>query len=182
MPLPPAPRRPGFRGFAASRGALMALALSLGACSFIDAPPMSRGHLVTEEQLKELVPGVQRRADVQALLGSPTARGTFDDSNWYYISAISRARPMQQEAITSQRVVVVEFDDGGKVKRVRELSGDDGRSVSFVARETPVPGNERSLLQALFGNVGRFNPLGGGAGGINNTNPGGTQPNSTRIN
>ncbi len=182
MPLPTRPRRPGFLGSAASRGVLVALALGLGGCRVIDAPPVLRGHMVTDEQLKELVPGVQGRADVQALLGSPTARGTFDDNNWYYISAITRARPMQQESISNQRVVVVEFDDAGKVKQVRELGEDDGRRVSMVSRETPVPGNERSLLQSLFGNVGRFNPLGGGAGGINNTNPGGTQPNSTRIN
>jgi hypothetical protein len=25
----------------------------------------------------------------------------------------------------------------------------------MVSRETPVPGNERTLLQALFGNIGR---------------------------
>lgn len=171
MPLPQALRRPGFRGSAASRGALLALALSLGGCSFIDAPPVSRGHLVTEEQLKELVPGVQGRADVQALLGSPTARGTFDDANWYYISAITRARPMQKEHVSNQRIVVVEFDDAGKLKGVRELDESAGRSVNIVSRETPVPGNERSLLQALFGNVGRFNPLGAGSGGINAPTP-----------
>jgi outer membrane protein assembly factor BamE (lipoprotein component of BamABCDE complex) len=169
-------------GSAVSRGVLLALALGLGACRVIDAVPIARGHLVNEDQLKELVPGVQGRADVQALLGSPTARGTFDDSNWYYISSTSRARPMQQESISNQRVVVVEFDDAGKLKLVRELGEDAGRSVRIVSRETPVPGNERSLLQSLFGNVGRFNPLGGAGGGVNNTNPGGTQPNSTRIN
>jgi outer membrane protein assembly factor BamE (lipoprotein component of BamABCDE complex) len=169
-------------GSAGSCGVLLALALSLGACRVIDAPPVARGHLVTEEQLKELVPGVQGRADVQALLGSPTARSTFDDNNWYYISATTRARPMQQESISNQRVVIVEFDDAGKLKGVRELGEDAGRRVSFVSRETPVPGNERSLLQSLFGNVGRFNPLSGAGGGVNNTNPGASQPNSTRIN
>ncbi len=182
MPLSSRPRRPALKAAAASRGVLLALALGLGGCSVIDAPPVSRGHRVADDQLKELVPGVQGRADVQALLGTPTARGTFDDNQWYYISATSRARPMQQESISQQRVVVVEFDDAGKLRQVRELGESDGRNVSFVARETPVPGNERSLLQALFGNVGRFNPLGGGAGGVSQTNPGATQPNSTRIN
>ena len=182
MPLQTRLRCPFSKGSAASRGVLLALALGLGACSVIDAPPVARGHRIAEEQLKELVPGVQGRADVQALLGSPTARGTFDDNFWYYISATTRARPMQQESISGQRVVVVEFDDAGKLRQVRELGPNDGRSVSIVARETPVPGNERSLLQALFGNVGRFNPLGGAGAGVNNTNPGGTQPNSTRIN
>ena len=39
--------------------------------------------------------------------------------------------------------------------------------VTIVSRETPVPGTERSLLQSLFGNLGR--PSMGGAGtGIGN--------------
>ena len=172
----------GRLGPAARRLALLAWALSLGACSIIDAPPVARGHRVADDTLKELVPGVQRRADVQALLGTPTARGTFDDNMWYYISATTRARPMQQESISNQRVVAVEFDDAGRLKQVRELNEADGQRVNFVSRETPVPGNDRSMLQALFGNVGRFNPLGGAGGGLNQTNPGATQPNSTRIN
>ncbi len=32
------------------------------------------------------------------------------------------------------------------------------RSVAMVGRETPVPGTERTLLQALFGNIGRVGP------------------------
>jgi hypothetical protein len=31
-------------------------------------------------------------------------------------------------------------------------------AVNFVERETPTPGTERSVLQALFGNVGRVGP------------------------
>jgi outer membrane protein assembly factor BamE (lipoprotein component of BamABCDE complex) len=162
-------------------GALLAMAISLGGCSFFDAPPVARGHKVTEDQLKELVPGVQSKTDVETLLGSPTARGTFDDNNWYYISATSRYRPMQRESVTDRKVVVVEFDDAGKLKQVHELGEDDGRQINIVSRETPVPGNDRSLLQALFGNMGRFNPLGAAGAGINNTNPGATQPNSTRL-
>ena len=42
--------------------------------------------------------------------------------------------------------------------RTRILGEDDGKSVAMVARETPTPGNDRTLLQALFGNVGRIGP------------------------
>ena len=176
MSQPARPRHPG-------RGTLLALVLSLplalGGCSFFDSPQMIRGHRVTEEQLAQLVPGVQSRNDVQTLLGSPTARSTFDDSAWYYISAVSRARPLAKESISQQRVVVLEFGANGKLTQVRELGQDDAANVSIVQRETPVPGNERTLMQALFGNVGRFNPL--GSAGLNNTTPGASQPNSTRI-
>lgn len=158
--------------------ALLALTLSLGACSYIDAPPVARGHRVTEDQLAQLVPGVQGRADVQSALGSPTARSTFDDNSWYYISATSRSRPMTKEVISDQRVVVVEFDDAGKLKGVRQLGEADQVPVRIVERETPTPGNERSLLQALFGNVGRFNPLGATGAAMQQTNPGATQPNT----
>jgi outer membrane protein assembly factor BamE (lipoprotein component of BamABCDE complex) len=174
-------RLPGRAGLLALT---LALALPVGACGLIDAPPVLRGHRVTEEKLKELVPGVQGRADVQALLGSPTARSTFDDSNWYYISATSRARPMTKDVMSNHLVVVVEFDDAGRLKGVRELTAADQRPVAMVQRETPVPGNERSLLQALFGNVGRFNPLGGTGAALQASNPGATQPTGggTRIN
>ena len=41
------------------------------------------------------------------------------------------------------------------VSEIRELTQADGRDVRMVSRETPVPGNERTLMQALFGNIGR---------------------------
>ncbi len=161
--------------------ASLALALALGGCSVFDAPRISRGHRLSEEQLTQLVPGVQGRADVQTLLGTPSARGTFDDNFWYYISATSRYRPMQKEYVSDREVVVVEFDDAGKLKQVRKLGEDDARPVAMVQRETPVPGNDRSTLQALFGNVGRFNPLSGAAASMNQSNPGANQPTGRPV-
>jgi outer membrane protein assembly factor BamE (lipoprotein component of BamABCDE complex) len=137
---------------------LMALPLLLGACSFFQAPLVQRGNRVTADQLSEITPGVQTKADVRTVLGSPTQTGMFGDDEWYYISSNTRQRPARQLAVSDQQTVVVEFDRAGVVRRVRALGEEDGREVEMVERETPVPGNERTLLQALFGNVGRFGP------------------------
>ncbi len=143
-----------------------------------DSPLIARGHLVTPEQLTQITPGVTARADVQALLGSPSHTATFSDDTWYYISSSTRLRPGRALAISNQRVVTVAFNPNGTVKEVRELGQGDGQSITFVSRETPVPGNERTLLQGLFGNIGRFNP--GGVGGAAQPTPtGGTGSNAT---
>lgn len=153
---PAAPQRERRAVSAPTRAFLVLLPLLLGACSIFQAPVVQRGNRVTADQLGEITPGVQTKADVRAVLGSPTQTGMFGDDEWYYISSTTRARPAGQLVVSDQQTVVVEFDRGGVVRRVRALDGGEARDVRMVERETPVPGNERTLLQALFGNVGRF--------------------------
>ncbi|MBK1662356.1 outer membrane protein assembly factor BamE [Paracraurococcus ruber] len=167
-----APSRRPHRG----RPALALLALlALGACSVFDAPLVQRGNRITEDQLREITPGVQTKQDVQALLGSPTQTSTFADDTWYYISSKTRQRPGRALALTDQETVVVTFDGRGAVREVRRIGEDQMQPVTMVSRETPTPGNDRTLLQALFGNVGRIGPLGAPVGG---TQPGATGPGS----
>jgi outer membrane protein assembly factor BamE (lipoprotein component of BamABCDE complex) len=128
------------------------------------SPIIARGHMVSAEQVQQITPGVTARADVQALLGSPSHTGTFSDDTWYYISSSTQQRPGRALAVSNQRVVVVAFNPNGTVGEVRELGEADTRSISFASRETPVPGNERTLLQGLFNNIGRFNPTGSTGG------------------
>ena len=169
------PRLPrASRAAAKLRPALALLPLLLGACSFFDAPVVQRGNRITGDQLREITPGVQTKNDVRTVLGSPTQTGMFGDDEWYYISSSTRQRPGRQLVVRDRQTIVVEFDRSGVVRRIRALGEDDARPVEMVSRETPVPGNERTLLQALFGNVGRFGPgaAGAGAGGQQQVTPG----------
>jgi outer membrane protein assembly factor BamE (lipoprotein component of BamABCDE complex) len=154
--------------------AALALAASLGACSFFQAAPIQRGNRIQEEQLSQITPGVQTRRDVQALLGSPSFASTFNDASWYYLSATSRIAPGRRMQMEDRRVVAITFDNAGVVQGVRTLTDADGQDVAMVDRETPVPGTERSLLQSLFGNIGRFTGAGAGGLGPNNPNAPGT--------
>jgi outer membrane protein assembly factor BamE (lipoprotein component of BamABCDE complex) len=158
---PPRPPRDS-RGRALALAALLALPLfALPGCSVFQAPTVQRGNRITEEQLKEITPGVQTRQDVQAVLGSPTQTSTFSDGTWYYISSKTRQRPGRALSVTDQETVVVTFDARGTVQEIKRVGEDQAQDVTMVARETPTPGNDRTLLQALFGNVGRFGPGGG---------------------
>lgn len=149
------PSRPVNARFAAT---LIFLSL-LGGCTWINdrigPPSVERGNRVDPEKLAQITPGVQTRSDVEALLGSPTARGTFDEDHWYYISSRTRTSPGRFLEVEDRRVVAIAFTPQGVVSDIRELTGADGRDVRIVSRETPVPGTDRTLLQALFGNIGR---------------------------
>ncbi|MGC1411844.1 MAG: outer membrane protein assembly factor BamE [Acetobacteraceae bacterium] len=134
--------------------------LLVGGCSIFQAQSQLRGNHVDADQLKELVPGTSTRADVTALIGSPTARATFDDNTWLYISEVTRPRIARTQGILNQNVTVLSFNDQGVLQDVKLLNKDDAIPVSVVARSTPSPGTEASFLQQLFGNIGRFNAVG----------------------
>ena len=134
---------------------VMLAALALGACEKLAPPPVPRGNRVEADRLSQITKGVQTRGDVLALLGPPTARGTFDEENWYYISGNTQLMPGRYLELRDRVVVAISFDRRGVVQDIRELKPEDGRDVGMVSRETPVPGTERNLLQALFGNIGR---------------------------
>jgi len=155
---PVAVRRPAGRARAACLAA--PLLLGLAGCAVFGAPDEPRGNRAEPELLREITPGVSSRADVTAVLGSPSATSTFDAAEWYYISSTTHIRPGRVPGVENQRVVVVRFDEAGIVRGIEERGERDMRNVAVVDRTTPVPGNERTLLQALFGNIGRFGPGG----------------------
>ena len=137
---------------------------SVPGASLFESPRQLRGHAVEEEALAQITPGVSSRADVETLLGSPSQTGTFDNSVWYYLSSVTRQRPGRALSIEDQRVVAITFTGAGVVQEIKRLGQDDGRDVRVVSRVTPSPGNDRTVMQQLFGNIGRLAPGLGGQG------------------
>lgn len=132
----------------------------LSGCGIVDATIDARGNRVDHELLGELVPGVQTRSDVTALLGSPSATAPFGEETWYYIGGLTQNRVGRKDALIEQKVVAVHFDRAGVLQRVEVIEKADATPVDPVTRITPTPGNDVSFLGMILGNIGRF----GGAG------------------
>ena len=138
------------------RLAVLSICGLLACCGLLAPPPQVRGNHVDADQLKQLTPGTSTRADATALLGSPTARATFDDNTWLYISERTRPQIGATQAVVSQEVVVLTFNEQGVLQNVDTKGESDSLPTTVVARTTPSPGTEASFMQQLFGNIGRF--------------------------
>jgi outer membrane protein assembly factor BamE (lipoprotein component of BamABCDE complex) len=166
------------------RAILLLLPLtSCGVITLFDPTHVHRGQIVDADALKELVPGSSSRADATALLGSPTARATFDDNTWIYISQVTSTRIGRTPGVTAQRVIVLNFDPKGTLAGIHQLDKKDGKQIAMAAGATPSPGSEASFMQQLLGNVGKFTPAGlpGGAGGGFGSSPNNTGTGGNRL-
>lgn len=114
------------------------------------------GFMPNVELVARIAPGTQSKFDVAAILGTPSTVSTFDESTWYYITQQSQTFAFLEPEIIDQRVLVVRFNDADRVSSVNTYTLEDGLIVDPVSRQTPTAGNEFTLLQQLFGNIGRF--------------------------
>ena len=131
-----------------------ALSIALVACT---ARVDTRGNLPDPENLSQIKAGQSSREDVSQLLGSPSTVGNFTGETWYYISNRTETTAFFEPKVEERHVVIVRFDDQGKVADLKTLGLEDGQSVELVDRVTPTSGNEFTFFQQIFGNLGRFN-------------------------
>ncbi len=150
------PRRAGRVAAIAPVAAIVMVAgLAIGAC----APEVNmRGHVPNPESLAQIKPGQQTRDQVLDMLGSPTAIGTFEDSNWYYITRTTEQLAFYDPDLIESHVVWVEFDQAGFVKQVAHLSNEEAREIDPVERTTATKGRELGFFEQIFGNIGIMTP------------------------
>lgn len=118
----------------------------------------SRGYILNERALATITPGRDTRTTVLTALGTPTAVGTFQANNWYYIGTQTETVAYKEPVVLDQQVVAIAFTDGGVVTDIHRYSLADAIKINPTDRETPTRGREMSLLEQLLGNIGRFNP------------------------
>jgi outer membrane protein assembly factor BamE (lipoprotein component of BamABCDE complex) len=116
----------------------------------------THGFMPNPELISQIEPGVQGKPEVAEVLGTPSTVATFDQNTWYYITQKSRTFAFFKPEIVDQEVLVINFDGSDVVSDINRYTIEDGLIVDPVTRKTPTAGRELSLLQQLFGNIGRF--------------------------
>jgi outer membrane protein assembly factor BamE (lipoprotein component of BamABCDE complex) len=92
------------------------------------------------------------KTEVEGILGSPstTASVNFEGDSNYYISSVTQSRSFMQPKEISREVIAVRFDKNDQVKSFAQYGLEDGRIININSRQTPVVGNELSVLQDIF--------------------------------
>jgi len=118
----------------------------------------NHGYAPTDEELQEIIVGVDTRATVEDLIGRPSTAGVLTESAFYYLSDRRRHFAYREPEVIDRQLVAVSFDADGVVANIERFTLRDGRVVPLSRRVTDSSVEDSTFLRQLLGNLGRFNP------------------------
>lgn len=135
--------------------AFAVIALAVAGCTAIYR---NHGYVPSEEDLANVVVGVDTRDSVAESIGTPGASGVLDKSGYYYVASRTREYGPKEPEIVSREVVAISFDQRDVVSNIERFSLADGQVVPLNRRVTSSSVEDKTFLRQLLGNLGRFNP------------------------
>lgn len=127
-----------------------------------------KGAVIDPQLASSIQPGVDNKASVQKLLGTPTLTGEFTPGDWYYVSRDTNQVAFRNPRVTRQTVMLVRFDQSGNVASIQRTGKELVLGLNPTHRETPTLGRKKTFFDELFGNIGSVSsgglPGGGGGG------------------
>ncbi len=137
----------------AKAGLAIVALIALGACS---AQYRSHGFVPPEEELQQIMPGVDTAGSVEELIGAPTTSGVRNNSGFYYVQSQVRHFGWQKPQVIDREIVAITFDDAGVVDNIVTYGLEDGRVVPLQKRVTVTGDGDIGFIRKLFGNIGGF--------------------------
>jgi len=137
------------------------LALSVGCTTMY----RNHGYAPTDEQLAEVLIGVDTRDTVADVVGPPTASGVVNGGDFYYVQSRFRLYGPLEPREIDREVVAIRFDAEGIVSNVERFGLENGQIVALSRRVTQDNVRDTTFLRQLFGSIGNFNAgdfIGGG--------------------
>lgn len=147
------------RSFISSRLLLTAaMALAVAACSTNIA---HRGYLAKPGAFAQVHEGMAK-SEVQGILGSPstTASVNLQGDSYYYISSTTEQKAFFNPTEVDRQVIAIRFDQNDQVASLGQYGLEDGKIIDINSRTTPTRGRELTVLQQLFGDIGKPGPGG----------------------
>lgn len=137
--------------------ALILSAALLGACA---ERVQTYGHVIKETQVNKVQMGEHTRRDVAQILGTPTTLSTYDAKKWYYVSERVTHRVLSPNNLKKRDIVVVEFDDNGKVSAIAYKDQSAAKEIEPATNRTRTHGQQLGIVDQMIDNVKRGLPGG----------------------
>jgi len=138
------------------RGVLCAgLIFGLAACT---STYRNHGYVPSEDELAEVVVGIDTRDSVAETVGTPSSGGVLNDSGYYYVRSRIRHSGMRAPEVIEREMVAISFTDTGVVENIERFGLQDGRVVRLNRRVTETSVSNQGFFRQLMGNLGNFDP------------------------
>lgn len=117
----------------------------------------NHGYAPSDDQLAEVLVGVDTRATVSDVIGPPTTSGVSEGGDFFYVQSRFRLYgPLEPKEI-EREVVAIRFDADGVVSNVERFGLENGQVVALSRRVTQDNIQDTTFLRQLFGSIGQFN-------------------------
>ncbi|MBL4603875.1 MAG: outer membrane protein assembly factor BamE [Emcibacteraceae bacterium] len=127
--------------------------ITISSCSTIKD---YRGYVPDQKLIDAIRADVDTKETVMSVLGNPTMKATFDDSNWYYYNKRTERWAFLKEKVIEMNILAISFDDENYVSEIKHYTVADNKVIDVVSKKTVTHGKDINFLAELFGNVGRF--------------------------
>ena len=115
----------------------------------------SHGHIINENELKQINIGTTTRADILDMLGQPSFKGAFDTQKLYYSSQVM-LQPVASIKQTKTRIVYIfTLNDEDILQSIDLIDKEDGLQIAHIDEKTPTPGDTFGILEQVFSNLKR---------------------------
>jgi len=115
----------------------------------------SHGHIINENELKQINIGTTTRADILDMLGQPSFKGAFDTQKLYYSSQVM-LQPVASTKQTQKRIIYIfTLDDKNMLQSIDLINKEDGLQIAHIDDKTPTPGDTFGILEQVFSNLKR---------------------------
>ena len=115
----------------------------------------SHGHIINENELKQINIGTTTRADILDMLGQPSFKGAFDTQKLYYSSQVM-LQPVASTKQTQKRIVYIfTLNDMNILQSIELMDKEDGLQIAHIDDKTPTPGDTFGILEQVFTNLNR---------------------------
>lgn len=117
----------------------------------------NHGYAPSDEQLAEVLVGVDTRGTVSEVVGPPTASGVSNGGDFFYVQSRFRLYGPLEPKEVEREVVAIRFDAEGVVSNVERFGLENGRVVALSRRVTEDNIQDVTFLGQLFGTIGQIN-------------------------
>ncbi|MFK7764913.1 MAG: outer membrane protein assembly factor BamE [Roseobacter sp.] len=140
---------------------LVACAAAVTALAACSATYRNHGYVPPQEDLEQIVVGIDTRASVEETLGTAGSTSVQEEDALYFVRSRVRTFAMLEPEVVERNVVAFSFDTNGVVENIETFGLERGQVVRFTRRVTDSSVTGKSFFRQLFGNIGSFGPTNG---------------------